>query len=95
MNIMSFAGRFSTAGGFICKLYIHVKYNGYFHKGRNLEGLSTLHFIEYNITQLADPLDVLCQILGLHKTPGKKGSDTPLKQLQNLYSHKSPTTNMM
>ncbi|KAK2440762.1 AAA ATPase [Trifolium repens] len=51
--------------------------------------------LSVNCTSMSNTTDIFTKILGLHKTLGKKGSDTPLKQLQNLYSHKSPTTNMI
>ncbi|XP_004506723.1 cell division control protein 6 homolog B-like [Cicer arietinum] len=51
--------------------------------------------LSVNCTSLSNTSDIFSKILGLHKALGKKGSGTPLQQLQNMYSHESPTTNMI
>ncbi|XP_004500243.1 cell division control protein 6 homolog B-like [Cicer arietinum] len=51
--------------------------------------------LSVNCTSLSNTSDIFSKILGLHKSLGKKGSGTPLQQLQNMYSHESPTTNMI
>ncbi|KAK7275978.1 hypothetical protein RIF29_17106 [Crotalaria pallida] len=46
-------------------------------------------------TKLVNTSDIFTEILGLNQPPGKKLTDTPLKQLQNMYSQKSSRKNMV
>ncbi|KAJ1384202.1 Winged helix-like DNA-binding domain superfamily [Sesbania bispinosa] len=51
--------------------------------------------LSVNCTSLANTSDIFTKILGVDQTRGKKVSTTPLQQLQNMYSHKSSSKNML
>ncbi|KAI4305231.1 hypothetical protein L6164_028610 [Bauhinia variegata] len=48
-----------------------------------------------NCTSLANTSDIFSKILGLNQPRRKNGSTTPLQQLQNMYSQKSSSKNML
>lgn len=58
-------------------------------------GLPLLDVLSVNCTSMSNTSDIFAKILGFHKTLGKKASCTLLRQLQNMYSHKSCTKNMI
>ncbi|KAK7272475.1 hypothetical protein RJT34_29091 [Clitoria ternatea] len=60
------------------------------------EGFPLPDVLSVNCTSLVNTSDIFSKILGLNnQTQAKKVSTTPLQQLQNMYSHKSSTKNMI
>ncbi|KAK7301771.1 hypothetical protein RJT34_12646 [Clitoria ternatea] len=59
------------------------------------EGFPPPDVLSVNCTSLVNTSDIFSKILGLNQTQAKKVSTTPLQQLQNMYSHKSSTKNMI
>ncbi|XP_020963417.1 cell division control protein 6 homolog B [Arachis ipaensis] len=51
--------------------------------------------LSVNCTSLANTSDIFTKILGLSPSRGRRVLATPLQQLQNMYSQKSSTRNMM
>ncbi|XP_015932183.1 cell division control protein 6 homolog B [Arachis duranensis] len=65
------------------------------HNWAKEEGFPLPDVLSVNCTSLANTSDIFTKILGLSQSRGRRVLATPLQQLQNMYSQKSSTRNMM